>query len=103
MPFKYRNIDEAKKELKKKIKIIHNNSKSISSALKKSTSEDKIKTTLEIENEIITLISRKAKLKKATKISWLPFSFKLILQFYQSLEVGVTFLEDEPSDVVTLT
>ena len=86
MPFKYKNIDEAKKELKKRIKIIHNNSKSIGSVLKKSTSEEKIQTTLEIEKEVITIILRKAKLKKATKHRLLSTYLQMLDYVIKSIE-----------------
>ncbi len=86
MPFKYKNIDDAKKELKKKIKVVYNNRKFISSALKKLTSKEKIQTTLEMEKEIITIISRRAKLKKATE-------HRLLTTYLQMLDYVIDSIE----------
>jgi len=67
MPFKYKNIDEARKELEKSIKIIENNSSLISKALKKETSGLRGKKLVKLENDIITVIKHKNLLKKNEK------------------------------------
>ena len=81
MNYRFKNIDEVKKELKKKLEILKNESKEISAKINKiSLSNEGIKKTLKGESEVMTIISGKAKLIPNNNHQLIQ-SFSQIIQF----------------------
>lgn len=81
MNYRFKNIDEVKIELEKKLEILKNESKEISTKINKiSLSNEGIRKTLKGESEVMTIISGKAKLNPNNNHQ-LIYSFLQIIKF----------------------